>query len=587
VAIAYVVVSWVILQFVDVVDDILSLPEWFGKAVLVLVAIGFPFALLFSWAYEVTPEGVKKTHEVDKSKSITHGTGQKINRLIAGALVLAVGFIIYDKMVVEETAVVDEARAAATSIAVLPFVNISPDPEQEFFSDGMTEEILNVLAKNHGLLVVARTSAFSYKGQAKDVRIIGQELGVDNILEGSVRRAGDDLRITAQLIRVEDGFHLWSETYDRKLENVFALQEEIAFAISDALQVPLGLEAGQLVENRTTDMAAYDMYLQARQLLRKRGINIETAANLLEQVIEREPDFAPAWAALSLALALVDNYLTTFNGEPLDVPQLVLRSAETARTAVRLDPNLSVSHYALANTYRWRRNWTLAEDEYLLAMEIDPDDVEIIEDYSEFLSNVGRLEDTLPFAKKGYELEPLMPLAIMNYAVALYYLGQVEEAEQFSRRALELDPNFSWANTVLLEIYVERGRFADAFEIFDNCEACRTFSNYSESIKYLQKLSAGETNIPMDENFHEVFSVALYYAVGGEEGVITNMENYIYSRILTYDTFAYWNAPYMANVRKTERYKTMVKFTGLADYWRLRKWPDFCRPVGDDDFECA
>jgi len=318
VGIAYVVVSWVILQFVDIIQDILTFPDLFSQMVLVLLIIGLPIALVFSWAYEVTPEGVKKTEEVDKSKSITHGTGQNINKLIVGALVLAVGFIAYDKMIAPDGTAINGAEAAQTSIAVLPFVNMSSDSEQEYFSDGITEELLNTLAKVPGLMVPARTSVFSYKGQNKDVREIGDELGVGVIVEGSVRKAGDDLRITAQLIRVSDGFNLWSETYDRQLVNVFAIQEEIAFAIAEALKAPLGLEPGGLVTSRTHNMAAYDLYLKGLGQLKQRGPGLAIGVVTLRQALELDPDFGPAWAVLAITYQVLPTYVVLFEGKRPD-----------------------------------------------------------------------------------------------------------------------------------------------------------------------------------------------------------------------------------------------------------------------------
>ncbi|MEE8294596.1 MAG: hypothetical protein V3R64_02690, partial [Sphingomonadales bacterium] len=221
VAIAYAVVSWVALQLVDVLDEILSLPEGFGKAVLIILLIGLPIVLVFSWAYEVTPEGVMKTAEVDASKSITHGTGQKINKLIIGGLVLAVAFLLVDKFFISGNGV-EQAETGEASIAVLPFVNMSDDAANAYFADGLSEELLNVLAKVPDLKVAGRTSSFQFKGDNLDLVEIGKTLGVDHILEGSVRKQGNRVRITAQLIRASDGFHMWSETYDRDLEDIFA-----------------------------------------------------------------------------------------------------------------------------------------------------------------------------------------------------------------------------------------------------------------------------------------------------------------------------------------------------------------------------
>jgi len=303
VAVAYAVVSWVILQFIDIINEIMGFPDWFPKMVLVLLVIGLPIALLFSWAFELTPEGLMKTKEVDASKSITHGTGQKLNKLIAAGFILAVGFIIYDKTIAPD-GVMDEAEAGHASIAVLPFVNMSDDKANEYFADGLSEELLNVLAKVPNLKVAGRTSSFQFKGQNPDFQTIGQALNVDHILEGSVRKQGNRVRITAQLIRASDGFHMWSETYDRNLEDIFAVQDEISAAIFDELSITLNL-TGQTQGRAapTTDIAAYDRYLEARTLMARRGYeNLLRAARLLEEATQIDPEYAEAWAVLSQIL---------------------------------------------------------------------------------------------------------------------------------------------------------------------------------------------------------------------------------------------------------------------------------------------
>ncbi len=261
VGIAYGVVAWLVLQVADIVLETLAAPDWTMKALLALLLIGFPVALLFAWAFEVTPEGIKRESEVDRSHSITHQTGRKLDRTIIAVLVIAVGYFAVDKFFLRPEAAtvsgpdvaVSEANPAVPaesephvtaagaapekSIAVLPFVNLSSDPEQEFFSDGISEELLNVLAQYPDLRVAARTSSFQFKGQNKDVGEIAKLLKVKHILEGSVRKAGNQLRITAQLIEAENGYHLWSQTYDRTLEDVFAIQDVFSAVFGEALRV--------------------------------------------------------------------------------------------------------------------------------------------------------------------------------------------------------------------------------------------------------------------------------------------------------------------------------------------------------------
>ena len=251
VAAAYIIVGWLIMQAGDTLAPALHLPEWVNSVLVFFLLLGFPLAMFFAWAFEMTPEGIKKEKNIERDQSITRVTGQKLNYTIIGLLVLTVGYFVYDKFVsstpnaVETTAVSSPASESQTNpyqtIAVLPFVNMSEDPGNEYFSDGLTEELLNILAKIKELRVAGRTSSFAFKGKGEDLRIIGEKLNVSSILEGSVRK--DDkrnrVRITAQLINVDDGYHLWSETYDRELDDIFAIQDEIAREVARALTITL------------------------------------------------------------------------------------------------------------------------------------------------------------------------------------------------------------------------------------------------------------------------------------------------------------------------------------------------------------
>jgi TolB-like protein len=263
VGIAYIVLGWVALQVGDVLFDMFETPAWVGKTLAGLLLLGFPFACLFAWAFEMTPEGVKKTAEVDRSESITHSTGKKLNFVIIAALVAALGYFIWERQgLVESSGQV--AAEIDKSIAVLPFVNMSSDEEQEWFADGLTEEILNSLARTPDLLVASRTSSFQYKGQNQDISAIAAALGVAHVLEGSVRRGGDRLRVTAQLIRAQDGFHLWSETFDREPKDVIEIQENVAFEIANALKTAMDPEAlRKMVSAGTASVTAYEAYLAA------------------------------------------------------------------------------------------------------------------------------------------------------------------------------------------------------------------------------------------------------------------------------------------------------------------------------------
>ena len=308
VAIAYAVAAWLLIEVSVTTFPMLRLPEWTATFVTVLLMIGFPLALIFAWAFELTPEGIKLEKHVDRSQSTAHMPGRKFDYLIIAVLVLALGYFAFDKFVldpsrdaelVQTTTEVVTEQAAETgnswipdkSIAILPFVNMSSDPEQEYFSDGISEELLNVLSKLPGLRVVARTSSFQFKGENRDVIDIGQQLNATLVLEGSVRTAGLQIRITAQLIDARNGFHLWSETYDRELENIFVVQDEISAAIVDALKGHLGLQ-GDVTPRATAavNAEAYEAYLRGRYLVVQRiRASIEGAVGQFEKALALDP----------------------------------------------------------------------------------------------------------------------------------------------------------------------------------------------------------------------------------------------------------------------------------------------------------
>jgi len=557
---------------------------------IVFLAIGLPIALLLSWAYEVTPEGVKKTEEVDKSKSITHGTGRRINKLIIGGLVLAVGFLLYDKfMLTPDQPSIEQARAAATSIAVLPFVNMSADKSNEYFSDGITEELLNTLVRVPGLNVSARTSSFSYKGLNRDVREIGKELGVETIVEGSVRRDGDDLRITAQLIRVSDGFHMWSEIYDRKYENIFAIQEEIAFSIAEAVQAPLGLESGSLVSSRMTNMAAYDQYLQARRLIRERGEGLGEAVLILREVVAAEPDFAPAWAAMAIALSTLTGYFSEFDGKPI-IPKKINNEAELAAIkAVSLDPDLADARHALANALRNRGAFAAAEDHYKVAYALDPSSIEILEDFAELYGAVFYFERALELAEEAVALEPGSPLALAFYGDDLARNGRVKEAIAAHLKALEIQPTFSWSGSALLEHYLTVGEPEKALahlEANDGYWETYLTENFQPQMDFAPlraRVKGEDWVVPKGWQGAHWYPFYAYY-LAGEDLFLDAQEYFAFE---TGDTLFGYNFEGMARIRTNERFKALVLAAGLVDYWRERGWPKVCWPVGDFDFECG
>ena len=317
---AYVVIGWVIAQIAEFAFENFGAPDWVLKTIVVVLLLGLPIALFFAWAFELTPDGVKREKDVDRSQSITSTTGRKLDRLIIAALVLALAYFVWgsrpgdepldsvEPATVADTADVEQPVVAGPdprSIAVLPFVNMSSNEEQEWFSDGLTEEILNSLARTPDLLVAARTSSFKFKGSAEDIPTIAASLGVAHILEGSVRSSGDQLRVTAQLIRASDGFHLWSQTYDRNPEEVIAIQEEIAIEIAIALETAMDPEAlASMVSSGTSSVAAFNAYLQgmaygASTLSTGDVYSFLGARDNFERAVDLDPGFSMAYWRLA------------------------------------------------------------------------------------------------------------------------------------------------------------------------------------------------------------------------------------------------------------------------------------------------
>lgn len=454
VATGYLILGWVVLQITDIIAPALRLPEWTMTLVLLLGVIGFPFALFFAWAFELTPEGLKREHEVDRSQSITQHTGRKVDFAIIALLVVALGFIVWDAYLsgpdtllrpVEQgndtanAEQIEPAQITPTSIAVLPFDDMSPDEDQEYFSDGIAEELLNALAKLKNLQVAARTSSFAFKGQAKGIAEIGKLLNVDTVLEGSVRKSGTRLRITAQLINVEDGYHLWSETYDRELTDVFAIQDELTKAIVGALRVHLDFGEDTVVRNSSpTSMSAYDAYLQGRHYLQSDDYRERTKAlPLFRTATDIDPGFAPAWAARATTVMMMREDLYN-DGVPRTESRILAQSA--VDRALAIDPNLAEAYIAQGllheDDYRFEEALLSLEK----AVEINPNLAEAWVWRSRILGRFGRVREARVNMLKALRLDPQNALTAMfatNLAMDFYdpeFFATVENnVQQFSR----------------------------------------------------------------------------------------------------------------------------------------------------------
>ncbi len=446
VATAYAIAGWLIIQICATTFPFLNLPEWLITAVIVFVLVGFPLSLIFAWAFELTPEGLKKSQEVDITESVTSRTGKKLNGIIITVLSMAVIFLLVERVFFAKASILEDASQTAeiqtASIAVLPFVNMSSDEENEYFSDGLSEELLNALAKVDEMQVAGRTSSFKFKGQNENLTEIGGELGVANILEGSVRKSGNRLRITAQLIRVSDGFHMWSETYDREftVNNIFDIQEEISLHVLEELKVRLLPEdEAQLADRPTMDIEAYNAFLEATQReITYQPDDLEYAIQKYKEAIRLDPTFAEAYARLAMAY----NSLHQNGNISADETKILMR--ENAEMAISLDKDLGKAHQALADYYGFEFEFEKREEILKKAVELAPNDASIRIEYRGALARNNKVEESREQLFKAYELDPLSPDISNSYARHLVNVeNRYDEAMVIVNRNIKRTPDYN------------------------------------------------------------------------------------------------------------------------------------------------
>jgi TolB-like protein len=416
VGLAYAVVGWFLAQVAEFAFENFGAPEWVLKSITVILLLGLPLALFFAWAFELTPEGIKRERDVVRDESITHATGRKLDFVIIGVLVLAVGFLLFEKFGASPVDNSTEITVTSQrqSIAVLPFANLSDD--KDYFADGLSEELLNLLVKIPDLKVPGRTSSFKFKNHNEDLRIIGRALDVEHVLEGSVRRAGERIRITAQLIKVSDGYHLWSETYDRTMADIIDIQDDVAGKIAAALEVHLA-PASKLT---TSDSEAYALYLQAMAAAKVFNAGPAPAVELLDQALEIDPTFAKAH---ELKAIVYYNYSAWMIEAPVG-QTLVYQSANAA---LALDPTLVVAK-SLSITANPDWNWTNEIAAMTEAANAMPNDILILDALAYDFIYSGYFVDGLEIAKRVIELDPLSPVGYFRAADALMGLRRYDEA---------------------------------------------------------------------------------------------------------------------------------------------------------------
>jgi TolB-like protein/Tfp pilus assembly protein PilF len=479
VAAAYLVAGWLLIEVSATLEGTLHLPDWADTLLAYFIILGFPIVVFFSWAYEITPEGIKREKDIAPGDASRAETARRLDWAVIVLFVMAASLFVVERFVLDEPEAEpfaeppllveqrtftadgdapdgeDVATTPELSIAVLPFVNMSPDPEQEYFSDGLTEELINLLAGVGQLKVAARTSSFFYKDKLGDIPLteIARELRVAHVLEGSVRRSGDRMRVTAQLIKADDGFHLWSNTWDRTFDDIFAIQDEIAAAVTEQLQVTL---LGEAPKATVVDTESYELTLQGRYLFSRRNEgDMEKALELFERAVELDPNNATAWVGVAPLYHWI-----------FDPPRVEDALAATER-AVTLDPD---------NPEAWSRRayalWTAGDEEagasaWSQAVRLGEDNPLIQSQIAGYLALQGDLEGAIEAQKRAVALDPLYLVNLGNLSSDLILAGRLDEARVHAEKVLILAPDNRQALGLLAQIRLLQGRPAEAREMID------------------------------------------------------------------------------------------------------------------------
>ncbi len=437
-AVAYCVVGWLIIQIATQVFPFFDVPSWAVRLVVLAVLLGLPFAVVFAWAYEITPEGVKRTDEIAPQQSIARHTGRKLNFVITGVLTLAVALLIVDRFRARRGTEVANDK----SIAVLPFTNLSEDKTNAYFADGIQDEILTRLAKIGAMKVISRTSTQQFQSKPGSVAAIAKQLAVAHILEGSVQKSGDSVRVNVQLIKADHDSHVWAETYDRKLTDIFAVESEIAEKIAGSLAAHLTGQERQAISTVPTQNAeAYDNYLRGISLLNKQGFGLlAQARQALERAIELDPNFAHAWARLALTEAEI--YFGGAPGDREQTPAQLERARRAAETAMRLQPQLSDSHLGLGSFYYYcLKDFDRALAEMNEARRLAPNDAFVIFASGLVKRRQGKLDEALKLQEEAVVLDPRNSDMWVNLGRTYAARREFGRSREMYDRAISISPD--------------------------------------------------------------------------------------------------------------------------------------------------
>jgi adenylate cyclase len=507
VAVAYAVVAWLLLQAASIFFPAFDAPPWVMKIFIIVIIFGFPVALIFSWAFEITPEGIKLESEIEPSKSIKRRTGRKIVAMTIALAVVAAGLFVY-QLVRSKSTVTPRLSEAATvapnkSIAVLPFVNMSADKNDEYLSDGMTEELINVLAKVPGLRVPGRTSCFAFKGKNEEdiFRKVGDQLHVGTVLEGSVRKAGNKLRVTAQLINVSDGYHLWSKDYDGDVKDILNFQSNVAEQVVQALQVKLGGEGTRVLTKKPTENPeAHRLYLLGRyEFAKYTQTGWNNAIRYYEQALRLDPNYALAYCGLA------DNY-AYMGSVVMPEKDAIAKEKEFAQKALELDPELAEAHMSVALALVAAFDWRNGLKEFDRALELNPNLAFAYELQAWTVNGLGRFGEAISKTRKAVELDPLNPFFQMSLSFYLYWARQYDEAIVQARKTLEMDPNSTISHVLLGLSFLKKGDTAGAIAELQKTKAPDPGAWYQGFLGYAYAISGDRAKA--EQSLHELEDLA-------------------------------------------------------------------------------
>jgi len=578
----YVVAGWVILQVITTVAPILGLPDWFATAALVLLLGGLPLVAIGAWAFEMTPEGLRR------EQSAAPGEQGRVSRLDIGimvALVAVIGIGIWLNFARAPSSAPSSANTATatedqTSIAVLAFQDLSEEGNQEYFADGISEEILNLLVRVDGLQVASRTSSFQYKNRPLGIDQIAQELGVGHVLEGSVRRSGDSVRITAQLIDARTDRHMWSENFDRDMTDIFAIQDEIADAIVAALAESLGLspeDANVDVRAVTANLDAYDAYIQGREYFLRR-VQIDEAITLLEYAVELDPDFAEAWEILALshviAPAWTDRTEETENA----------LATQSANRALELNPESSLAYAALGGALENSPGNVAAGIEMFdRALELNPDNVVALDWRSTNIAAMGLFEQAQQGLEHCLDIDPGYVRCRSELIEIYFVLGEQQLALDALYRTLE--QGYGILSNAAFDVLIENGRREEAMFVVGG------------QIGFDAPLGPIIDAFldPENHNAEDAYALAQAHAAANPETFGPSGLYYVAARLgieplpeLTFDVLSNINIwyPFFEEARQSDLFHDLAHEFGALGFWQEYGFPPQCHPVGEDDFEC-